>query len=135
MRSLCASCLIAACGVAGAAVYPLPPPGEDLIGEPQQIEAHDGDTLATIAFDQALGFRAVLHANPDLDAWNLTDGEMVELPTQMLLPQAPREGIVINVPEMRLYYFPPNEHQVYVYPVAVGRIDWRTPLGTTKVSA
>jgi L,D-transpeptidase ErfK/SrfK len=118
---------------ARAAVYDLPPPGEDLVGAPSSIESKKGDTLASISLDNAVGFRQVLHANPQIDPWNVPPHTRIVLPTSMLLPQQPREGIVINIPEMRLYYYPKNEEKVYVYPVAVGRVDWRTPLGTTTV--
>jgi L,D-transpeptidase ErfK/SrfK len=124
-------CLLCALS-ARAAVYDLPPPGEDLIGEPSAIESKKGDTLATISLDNGVGFRQVLHANPGVDPWNVPPRTRIVLPTSMLLPQQ-REGIVINIPEMRLYYFPKDEPKVYAYPVAVGRVDWRTPLGTTTI--
>lgn len=120
-------------GAARAAVYDLPPPGEDLVGAPSSIESKEGDTLAQISLDNAVGFRQVLHANPQIDPWKVPPHSRIVLPTSMLLPTQPREGIVINIPEMRLYYYPKDEDKVYVYPVAVGRVDWRTPLGTTTV--
>lgn len=135
MRSLCACCLLAISSAANAAVYPLPGTGEDLIGESTWIEAGPGDDLATIAYRQGLGFRQVVHANPQLDPWKLHAHQRIALPTQMLLPQGSREGIVVNVPEMRLYFFPGEGKNVFVYPVAVGRLDWKTPLGTTQVTA
>lgn len=77
----------------------------------------------------------MIHANPQLDPWNLRPQQRIRLPTETLLPQGPREGIVVNVPEMRLYYFPRDNANVFVYAVAVGRADWETPLGTTQVTA
>src|SRR2546422_4007656 len=135
MRSLCVWFLLAAGSAACAAVYPLPDAGEDRIGESRSVEAQPGDTLATIAFEQGLGFRQMIHANPQLDPWNLRPAARVRLPTEMLLPQGPREGIVVNVPEMRLYYFSGDDTNVFVYAIAVGCVDWKTPLGTTAVSA
>ncbi|HVT34816.1 MAG TPA: L,D-transpeptidase family protein [Nevskiaceae bacterium] len=132
-RRLCACLLLAGAARAQAAVFPLPPPDQDLVGVPTWINAQPGDTLATIAFRQGLGFREVIHANPGVDPWKLRTGQRIALPTQLLLPDAPRVGIVVNVPEMRLYYFPKDDAHVFVYPVAVGRVDWKTPLGDTVV--
>jgi L,D-transpeptidase ErfK/SrfK len=54
-----------------------------------------------------------------------------------VLPMAERTGIVINLPEHRLYYFPPvrsgNGPEVWSYPVSIGKMDWHTPLGATKI--
>src|ERR1051325_11054970 len=102
---LIAGCAIALSGAVDATMYPMPPPGEDLVGEPSFVEAQMGDTLATLAFQYGVGFRALLHANRELDPWNLRPRQHVELPTRTLLPSV-REGIVVNIPEMRLFYFP-----------------------------
>ncbi len=135
LRRLCGCCLLAVSASAGAAGYPMPPAGEDLVGGTTVVMAKAGDTMATLANKHGVGFRQLVHANPRLDAWRLVPGQRVELPTSMLLPRAPRNGIVVNVPEMRLYYFPDDGANVFVYPVAVGRVDWKTPLGTTQVQA
>jgi L,D-transpeptidase ErfK/SrfK len=74
-----------------------------------------------------------------VDRWAPGEGTPIVLPTRYILPDAPREGLVLNVAEMRLYYYPKanagEERVVYTYPVSIGRMDWKTPLGLTKVAA
>ncbi|MBS0357901.1 MAG: L,D-transpeptidase family protein, partial [Proteobacteria bacterium] len=52
-----------------------------------------------------------------------------------ILPPAPRQGVVINLPELRLYYYPPGTNTVVTAPVGIGREGWATPLGVTRVVA
>ncbi len=120
-----------------ATVYPLPPPDTDVIGEVKVIYAKKEDTLIDIARANGLGYDEMVHANPGVDRWAPGEGTPIVLPAQYILPDTPREGIVLNIPEMRLYYYPPagagGERVVHTYPVSIGRMDWKTPLGTTKV--
>lgn len=124
---------------AHAAVYPLPPPDTDVIGQVKVIYAKNEDTLLDIARRHGLGYDEMVHANPGLDRWAPGDGTPVVLPTRYILPDAPREGLVLNIAELRLYYYPKaapdGERVVYTYPVSIGRMDWKTPLGVTKVTA
>lgn len=126
-------------GVAVAAEYPLPPAGADLIGSLQTEVATARDTLLDIARRNEVGQRAIVQANPGVDRWLPGSGTEVLLPTRHILPDAPRRGIVLNVPEMRLYFYargrgskPPT---VTTYPVSIGRMDWQTPLGQTRITA
>jgi L,D-transpeptidase ErfK/SrfK len=96
--------------------------------------ARQADTLADIAREFDLGHEEIRLANPGVDFWLPGAGQRVQLPTRFILPRAEREGIVLNVPEMRLYYFPPapavaGAAVVMTYPVSIGRMDWTTPLG------
>lgn len=115
----------------------LPPGDVDLIGELQEITANQEDALIDIARRHGLGYNEIVNANPKVDPWLPKKGTKIILPTQYILPRAPREGIIVNSPEMRLYYFPPTTpgmpQKVVTYPVAVGRVDWNTPLGITKI--
>ena len=126
-------------GAAQAAVYPLPPPDSDVIGQVKVIYAAKDDTLVDIARQQGLGYDEIVHANPGLDRWAPEEGTPIVLPTRHILPNAPREGIVLNIAEMRLYYYPKGnsdtERVVITYPVSIGRMDWKTPMGLTKVVA
>lgn len=121
-----------------AEVFALPTDGSDLIGEIQYTKAKHEDTLIDIARDFSVGQDEIVMANPTVDRWLPGDGKNVLIPRQFILPDAPRSGIVINIPEMRLYYYPAQPKakatQVITYPVSIGRMDWRTPLGTTKVA-
>lgn len=83
-------------------------------------------------------------ANPGVDPWLPGEGTRVVIPTQFVLPRAPRSGIVVNVAELRLYYFPDGgandpdaadgSQRVVTYPISIGQLDWSTPLGTTRVT-
>lgn len=122
-----------------AETLPLPPADVDLVGQVQVIKALHEDTLLDIARRYHLGHDEIIIANPDVDRWLPGDGTPVILPTRYILPAAERKGIVLNVPEMRIYYFPKvkagEPAVVKTYPVSVGRMDWNTPLGIAKVAA
>lgn len=122
---------------ANAAVYPLPPPDQQLVGEPGVITARAEDTLLDIARANGVGYGDIVEANPGVDPWLPGEGTRVLLPTRYLLPQGAREGLILNLPEMRLFYYPPATGDeppvVMTFPVSVGRMDWATPLGTTRV--
>ena len=124
---------------AQAAVYPLPPPDIDVIGQVKVIYAAKDDTLVDIARRHGLGYDEIVHANPGLDRWAPEEGTPIVLPTRYILPNTPREGVILNIAEMRLYYYPkagPEAERVVVtYPVSIGRMDWKTPMGLTKVVA
>lgn len=124
---------------AAAQTYELPPAGEDVIGQVSVVRAHHQDTLSDIARAYHLGYEEILHANPGVDPWLPGEGTRVILPTQHILPDAPRVGLVLNLPEMRLYYYPkPSKGKppmVATFPVSIGRMDWTTPLGLTRVTA
>jgi L,D-transpeptidase ErfK/SrfK len=122
---------------AQAESFPLPAPGSDLIGELRTAEAGQRDTLLDVARANGLGYEEITNANPGVDAWLPGAGTTVVLPKLRLLPQAPRKGIVINLPEHRLYWFPPvvagGQPVVWTFPVSIGKMDWKTPLGTTRI--
>ena len=117
-----------------------PPLDVDLVGGITTATAMPGDTLLDIARQHGIGQEEIVLANPEVDRWLPTPGRDVVLPTRYILPEAKREGIVVNLPEMRLYYFAEPEDLsddgqavVVTHPVSVGRMDWNTPLGTTRV--
>ena len=114
--------------------FPLPPPGEDIIGQVQVIEAKYEDTFADLDDTYDLGYNAMVAANPGVDAWLPGAGTKIVLPTRFILPPGPREGIVINLAEYRLYYFPKDGHTVFTYPIGIGREGWGSPVTTTKIT-
>lgn len=125
--------LLAAFLDAGAAEYALFP-DSDLIGEPIVVKARYEDTFVQLAREHNVGFEALRRANPGVDAWLPGEGTEIVIPSQYVLPRAERRGIVINLPELRLYYFPePNGDRVITHPISIGRMDWGTPLGKTTV--
>jgi len=124
----------------GADTLQLPADGGDLVGWQGETTTAQADTLADIAREFDLGHEEIRLANPDLDFWLPGAGRRVILPTRFILPHAERAGLVLNVPEMRLYYFPAHDDRrdagvVMTYPVSIGRMDWSTPLGRTRVVA
>lgn len=114
--------------------YPLPPANSRLIGQNQWWTVQEGDrNLQAIArhFDTAA--MLILEANDTLAPVEPKPGTQVLIPSQMLLPDVPREGIVVNLAELRLYYFPPGQNQVQVYPLGIGQQGLETPEMTTRV--
>lgn len=116
--SLAALC---AAGSASALQLPLPPPGEDIVGQVQVIKAKYEDTFADLGTTYDLGYSEMVAANPGVDAWLPGAGTEIVLPTRFILPPGPREGIVINLAEYRLYYFPKGQNVVYTFPLGIGR--------------
>jgi len=120
-----------------AEVYDLPSPGSDVIGALTVVTAREEDTLLDIARRHGLGYEDIVRANPDVDTWLPGEGTEVVLPTRYVLPPGPRTGIVLNLAEYRMYYYPePKDGEppvVMTYPISIGRMDWATPLGRTSI--
>jgi L,D-transpeptidase ErfK/SrfK len=121
-----------------AATYLLPS-GSDVVGRLLQVTTREEDTLSDVARRFGVGWEALKRANPGVDPWLPGAGTRVIVPTQHVLPNARREGLVLNLPEMRIYYYPRPKPgtppAVMTYPVSIGRMDWSTPLGLTRVTA
>nr|WP_241658259.1 L,D-transpeptidase family protein [Aeromonas sobria] len=113
--------------------YPLPPPESRLVGELEDYIIQQDEHLELVGKHTQIGFLALLEANPGVDPYLPKPGTRLTLPTQMLLPDVPREGIVINLPELRLYYFPKGKPEVIVLPIGIGDIGRETPEMTTTV--
>jgi len=112
-------------------------PGQDIVGLVQITTATKEDTLTDIARRFNVGYEEIVRANPSVDPWVPGVGRQIVVPTQFILPNAPREGVVINIPQMRIFYYPKhksNEPQVVItHPIGIGKVGWRTPEGVTKV--
>ncbi len=105
---------------------------DDIIGGVRVHHAVWEDTLMDIARANNLGYVELVAANPRIDPWIPGVGTEVVLPTAHVLPDGPREGIVLNLPEMRLYYYMPDG-RVVTHPVGIGQEGWETPSGTTTI--
>lgn len=111
---------------------------QTIVGSPRQYTLQKKDTLLDIARYLDLGYNEVTGVYPDMDPWLPPFGETIELPTFWILPQSGYEGVVVNIPEMRLYYFPPRDkgmtqRTVVTLPVGLGREDWPTPIAKFKI--
>jgi L,D-transpeptidase ErfK/SrfK len=139
---ICASVsllLAVLCGPCAATVYELSDPAQSVFGTDQRIQTVYEDTLYDLARRYSLGSEELIRVNPHIDPWLPGAGKSVLVPGRHILPSGPRTGIVVNIAEHRLYYYPkPRRHhlpQVISYPVSIGKMDWRTPLGETRVIA
>ncbi|MEG5551836.1 L,D-transpeptidase [Enterobacter wuhouensis] len=114
---------------AQAMTYPLPPEGSRLVGAPTTFTVPDGNTLPLEAFaaKYELGLSNMLEANPGVDPFLPKSGTQLTIPQQLILPDTVREGIVVNVAEMRLYYYPPGSNTVEVLPIGIGQAGRETP--------
>lgn len=122
---------------AQATEYTLPNKDAAVFGEDQSVVTVYEDTLYDLARKFSLGSEELIRVNPGIDPWLPGAGKKIIIPGRHILPPGPREGIVVNLPEHRLYYYPKPKRggpiRVITYPVSIGKMDWRTPLGITHV--
>lgn len=136
--ALVLGCSVGVFQTAQAAVFQLPTNGDSIVGQFQHVTLTSSDTFADIARRYDVGFNELVAANPKVDPWLPAEGTQIVIPTQFALPNEPWKGIVVNIAEMRLYYFPKTEGvefpMVYTFPIGIGRENWETPLGNFKVT-
>jgi len=152
--------LIAGCSLLGQLRHPAPPappaapvapalpppvanerfeldPGQDVVGVVQVVTAGRDDTLTDIARRFNVGYEEIVRANPKVDPWLPGEGREIVVPSQFILPDAPRTGLVINIAAMRIFYYPPvrrgERPLVLTHPIGIGKVGWRTPEGVTKI--
>lgn len=120
--------------------------GDEVFGEVRVIEARHEDTFVSLARTYNVGYEELRQANPGVDAWLPGEGTKITIPSRYVLPRAAQRGIIVNIAELRLYYFPVESgprpegvpagaRKVVTHPISVGRMDWSTPLGTTTVTS
>ncbi len=120
---------------ANAIEYQLPNDDSNIVGTAEYYEVAKGDSLADIANKYNVGFLALLAANKGVDPFLPTPGQLLIVPTKVILPNVKRKGIIINLAELRLYYFPEDDKSiVYIFPIGIGRVGRATPNMITKVS-
>lgn len=120
---------------ANAAVFPLSHKGSDVIGKLQTTMVQRGDNITTIGQRYSIGYLEFLESNPSVNIQRVYAGEKLILPTKYILPPVPRRGIVINLAELRMYYYCKKSGAVYIFPIGIGRSHTPTPLMRSKVIA
>lgn len=119
--------------VASALVLPLPAKDNVVIGHMQTMQAEQNDDFNTIGRRFDVGFYQLVEANPEVNPNNICPGTEIIIPNRYILPNVARQGIVINLAELRLYYFPSDKNEVWTFPIGIGRQGWLTPLCVTHI--
>ena len=129
VKLFCSLFMLFASQSALAVSYPLPPEGSRLVGNPLTITVPDKNTqpLEAFAAQYGQGLSNMLEANPDVDVFLPKSGTKLVVPQQIILPATVRQGIVVNVAEMRLYYYPNGSNTVEVFPIGIGQAGRETP--------
>jgi L,D-transpeptidase ErfK/SrfK len=114
----------------------LPP----VVGQMQTYRIVAKDTLLDVARNAGLGFQEVKDANREVDEWIPPPGLDVVVPTRWILPHARPQGIIVNIPEMRMYMFPPKPKPgdkivLRTWAVAIGDSDTPSPVGPFTISS
>jgi L,D-transpeptidase ErfK/SrfK len=135
---LVCSLLLLPVGNAYATPYNLPPMRGDTViahfnEDTYLVPVEQNETLLDVARRYNLGQEEIVRLNPNLDRWLIKTGQMVRLPNRRILPDTPHNGVTLNISEFRMYYYPPKSGKVMSYAHGIGRQDWKTPLGQTKI--
>lgn len=109
---------------------------QTMIGTLAVMDIRETDTFSDIARHFGLGYNDISVANPTISPWTPLVGSRILLPLQFILPDAPHKGIVLNLANKRLFYYPKQQpNNVYTFPVGIGRQGWNTPMGLTNIVA
>jgi L,D-transpeptidase ErfK/SrfK len=92
------------------------------------------ETLLDIARNFGLGLNEMQLLYPEMDPWIPESGRCLDIPTQWILPSTRLHGVVINLPELRLYHFFPKIGMVTTFPVGIGNVGWETPVATGRIN-
>ncbi len=139
MRGLLATFVLVAMTprIVGGESFELPEGSENVIGKIRYTRVQSSESLLDIARQLNLGYDQIILANQTLNRWVPDEGARVTVPHMYVLPGSTRRGIVLNIAELRLYFYPitPKGTRpiVITHPVSIGRMDWRTPLGQTSI--
>lgn len=116
-----------------ALTFYLPTSGNSLVGEVHETTVQSNDDITAISERNGVGPFEIAEANPGKNIEKLYISENLIVPSQFILPQVPRKGIVINVAELRLYYYSKDSKTVMTFPIGIGRKGEETPLLNTKI--
>lgn len=132
VSALIAGAALFAAMPADAAEYSLDP-GQKVVGHATRYTVKDGEVFADIARQFDIGYTELVTANPGVNPWVPGAGRTITIPTVHVLPDAPREGVVINLAQWRLFYFPPGGDRVETHPITIGFMGKDTPIGVTRI--
>ena len=128
--------LLLAAGHASAANFALPAGDATVVGHVLSVRLDDArNTLLDVARHYDLGYDEIVAANPGASIWLPGAGKRIVVPTEFVLPPRPWVGIVINVAQRRLFYFPARRRSVVTFPIGIAQAGWPTPLGRTRIIA
>lgn len=130
--SVCCVIAAVACDKAAALTFAIQP-NSDIVGSVQTVTVQSGESFNSIGTKFDVGIYELIEANPNVDPWEPDAGTQLIIPSQFILPSGSRRGIVINLAEMRLYYFHKDGKLVTTHPIGVGRREWETPIASGKV--
>lgn len=109
-------------------------PNSDIIGKMEYVIAKQGDTLYTIGRAHDIGMLEMQEANSSIKSEKIKAGTKIIVPSQYILPPGERNGIVINVAELRVYFFPTDRPDIVMtFPLGIGKQGWSTPIGETTI--
>ncbi len=132
--------LLLACWISPArsATFVLPTDGSNIVGQLQVVTADARNTLLDIGRHYELGYEEITLANPGVSVWLPGEGTAIVVPGKFILPPPPWTGIIVNIPQRRLFYFPRRTGKqpatVVTFPIGIARPGWPTPLGTTRIT-
>jgi L,D-transpeptidase ErfK/SrfK len=108
---------------------------DSVIGMVRYYTVRENESLIEIARMFDLGFNEISNANPGTDPFVPPDGMRAKIPAEWILPDVKvRQGIIINIAEMRLYFFPErNSEFVYTFPIGIGDEGTETPVGRFRI--
>src|SRR5436305_8663707 len=122
---------------AAAAEYPLAP-DQSVVGETRRYTVKEGEVFADIARHFDIGYTALVTANPGVDPWLPGVGREITIPALYIMPDAQHQGVVINLAQWRLFYFPPRGGRAETFPLALGvrgrSAPLRVPWAVSKVA-
>lgn len=114
---------------AAAATYLLPPPGDNVMGFNHYAFIQPGQTLQDVARANDIGYYDIIQANPTINPEDVKPWEKILIASTYILPDAPREGIVVNTASLRVFYYPPDSNKVETFPAGMGMQGQATPTG------
>ncbi len=122
------------CTPTSALTFTLPEHAGDVVGHIQTTHIEPGESFSSLGRRYDVGYYELIEANPNVNPDAPKPWSMIVIPTEYVLPPGPRKGIVINLAELRLYYYPKDKNVVETFPVGIGRQGWVTPQGITKIT-